>query len=405
MFEIVRGTARLVAARWPALLAIFLAGWIVNFEVIRFAGFMAKFDPLYGYLILPVAILARVISYVAMFLVLRPAMRGFSQLEGEIDAGVADARRGRMADVLASSILPFFVVFATWGMLQDDWVAYLSSMLDNRSFDDTDAPLEIEVSVITVGIVVVAFVLRLLLKRFADRLPRWFSFLAAYLEAVWIFIAVIIIGELLAGLPAWLESRRIVAFFVDVINGAKEAFAPFAWLWDSIAWLVDQAGTVVVLPLAWLTLAGIVYGKALATAPTMGSVDAPPLAAARAGWARLPGFLRKRLAELAGDFTDRWQPIANSGRLIINAGILAMAFFVLAYAVLDTSTLWLDFGLSRLIGPHEGSFWTASTVPYSLLLDAVVEPLRIALIAAAYDFSLRQLRRDSPALERELATA
>lgn len=362
MREIVGSTLRLYARRWPALVSIFLAGWIANYLLIRFAGWAANLDPLFGQLILPLAILARIASYVGMFLVLRPG-RSF-------------------AEALGTSILPFFIVFATWGLIKDDWVAFSLAQLQQRDFDpENTVPLFIGVTPITVGVVVVAFVLRFLIKRFAARLPKWFSLIAAYLEAVWIFIAIDILGQLLAGVPAWLQSRRVVVWGMEVIETVTAAVPAIGWIRDAAGWLIDQAATLLGLPLAWLTIAGIVYAvTSITTASATGRVVTT--------WQRVPGFLRKRVRELGTDLAGRWHPIANAARLIWRAGVLTMALFVLAYAILDTSGLWLSLGISRVLGPHELQWWMATSAPLSLLVDTIVEPLRIALIAATWGYCL-----------------
>lgn len=351
MLQIVANTFRLLASKWPALVAFFLAGWIANYLLIRFGGYVANIDALYGQLVLPLAVLARVASYVAMFLVLRP-VKSF-------------------AEALGSSILPFFVVFATWGMIHDDWVAFSLAQLQQRKFDGTDPALFIGVTPVTIGVVVAAFVLRLLIKRFAAKLPKWFNFFTAYLEAVWIFIAVDIIAQIVAVVPAWLATRQVVVWGSGIVEQARQAFAPLRFVTDAVVWLIQQAATLIGLPLAWLTLAGIVY--AVVTVP-----KSKPAA----------GFLRKRLTELGTDFAGRWVPIANSARLIWRAGVITMALFVLAYAILDTSSAWLHFGIDRLVGPHELGWWFASDAPLSLVVQLIVEPARICLIAAAWMFCL-----------------
>ncbi len=377
MLYIVRGTLRLYASVWPALVAIFLGGWIANYLLIRFAGFVANIDPLYGQLVLPLAVLARVASYVAMFLVLRPGKS--------------------FVEALGSSILPFLIVFATWGLIKDDWVAFSLAQLEQRDFGpDNVVPLFIGVTPVTIGVVVVAFVLRFVLKRYSKALPGWFNYCATYLEAVWIFIALDILGQLLVDVPAWLQSRRIVAWGIEVLEAAKEAFAPLRWVVDGAAWLADQAGTVIGLPLAWLTLAGIVY--AVSTKPRTASVT---VTAARRRWGAVPVFARKRIAELGSDVAGRWTPIAGAVRLVWRAGAVTMALFVLAYAVLDTSTLWLNFGVNRLLGPHELQWWAASDTPISLVIDLVVEPVRLCLIAATWVYCLTLSKAGRAELELE----
>ncbi len=374
MRAIVTDTVRLYVRHLPALMAFFLAGWAANYLLTRFAGFVANVDPLYGQLVLPLAVLARIASYVAMFLVLRPGKP--------------------FLEALGSSILPFLAVFAAWGLLKDDWVAFSLAQLEQRA--NADVPLFITITPVTVAVVIVAFALRFLLGRYQERLPKWFGFIAAYLEAVWIFIAVDVLSQLVGLVTGWVQTRSVVVWYNGVVEAAREIFAPVGWVADALGWIVSQAAVVLGLPLAWLTLAGIVYAV---TAPR-GGRNARVLAAARR-WARLPRSVRRRATELGSDLAGRWVPIATSVRLLWAGGIVTIGLFVLAYAVLDTSSAWLRFGVERLLGPHELPWWFAVDTTISLVVDAVVEPLRISLIAAAWGFFLARSSRGRDELELE----
>ena len=82
-----------------------------------------------------------------------------------------------------------------------------------------------------------------------------------------------------------------------------------------------------------------------------------------------------------------------------------MGIYVLAYTVFEAANLWLRLVGVQLIGPHHlNSWWMNFDDMLSFVVSVLVEPLRIALIAAAYDFCLRRLeeRRDSlPGLEAQ----
>lgn len=396
MLSIVTGTLRLFAKRWPALIAIFLAGWIVRFVLIRFAGVLGNIDPLFGMLVLPIAVLARLASYVAMFLILRQAMPTFTTISESKLAGAKNPPQ-RFNQIVGSSILAFFIVFATWNMMRDDFIAYAHSYLEQWNPFDPAATsgrgtvFTFEPSVMTISVVIAAFILRFLIKRFSERLPGWTSYLAVYLEAVWVFVAVFVIQNVLSVIPQWLSTRTLVVWASDAIESARAAFAPLGWILDAGAWAIDQAGLLIVLPLAWLALAGIVYSNALAMERRSAPVGRV-VAKAQGSYEKVPAYLRKRITMLSGDLIERWRPIADSARLIWRAGILAMALFVLAYAVLDTSSLWLMQGFYGLLGPHELAWWFAVDNQIGLVTEAIVEPLRLCLIAATYDYCLRVMR-------------
>lgn len=376
MRTIVTDTARLVVRNLPALMVFFLAGWALNYLLIRFAGYVANIDPLLGELLLPLAVLVRIASYVAMFLVLRPGKN--------------------FLEALSTSILPFLIVFATWGMLHDDWVGYSLAQLEQRG--DSDVPLFVQLSPVTIAVVVVAFVLRFVLSKYSKKLPRWFGFIGAYLEAVWLFVAVDVLSQLVGLITGWVQTRRVVVWFNELVDAAREAFAPIGWVADVLGWILAQAGTILGLPLAWLTLAGIVYAVT-----TVRRTPHERMVAITRRWARLPRSVRRRLAELGSGLAGRWLPIATSLRLLWAGGIITIGLFVLAYAALDTSTLWLRFGVDRLLGPHELAWWNGSDMMIGLVIDAIVEPLRISLIAAAWGYFLMRSTAGRDQLDREIA--
>ena len=108
MRQVVVLTGRLLLAHWPALVAWFLAGTLGRYIGLEVAGFVGGYSALGGLLLLPVAILAKLVSVVAMFLVLRD---GLPRLGAIAPAPVERAARLRsFRDALLASILPFFAV-------------------------------------------------------------------------------------------------------------------------------------------------------------------------------------------------------------------------------------------------------------------------------------------------------
>jgi hypothetical protein len=62
---ILASTGRSLARHWPAMLAWYLAGVAVHYDIVQVSGIVGAHSATLGMLILPIAILARLISYVA----------------------------------------------------------------------------------------------------------------------------------------------------------------------------------------------------------------------------------------------------------------------------------------------------------------------------------------------------
>lgn len=411
VFSIVTSTVRLAASRWPVLLACYLAGWLARYTVIEIAAVAGTTDALVAFLIMPIAILARLASFIAMFLVLRPGMPAFT----EVLAGGGDSidrttdtpqKSGpSLQDLFLASILPFFAFYAAWQFLQEDTLQYAASALGKinpfSGVDTSAGVLNLQLTWASGAAIVVAYAGRYLLKRYSARLPRWSAVLTVYLEAVWVYLTLFLISTYRTDLDSWFASRKAAFWVADLRSTVGEFFAPIGHAWDAVAWAIGEAGALVLLPVAWLALAGIVYGRALSTEPLVLRVPQNPyLHGVRSRYARVPQAVSRRVADIGGDFVGRWKPLANALTLVWRAGVVPMGIFVLAYTVLEAAGSWMMFGAIQLIGAHDLVMWwmhVDGTVIFAI--EVVLEPLRICLIAAAYDYCLRRLgeRREAAA--------
>ena len=400
-------TLRLVAAHWPALLAWYLAGWLARYLIIELASYFGATSALIGLLILPLAALARLGSFIAMFLVLRPSMPAFQELRrlgrGTEEPDGAETGRRRVTEIVLTSILPFFTFYAAWQFLSVDVQQYATGSLQNinpfqTGVDRSGAVLNVRLDVWSVGVIVVAFAGRTLLKRYRPKLPAWTSVVAVYCEAVWIYIALYFINSYVAQFTGWIQGRAAVQWYESARAAALEVVHPIGVAWGAIEWAIDRTGGLVLLPLAWLTLAGIVYGRALAAPKIAYRPKNVYYTGARKRIDGLPGQLRRRLAELGDGVTGRFKPIVSAFLLIWRAGAAPMGLFVLGYTVIEAASSWLLLAGVRLIGPHDlDSWWMPFDDILVFVVGVIVEPLRLCLIAAAYDFCLRRLeeRRDA----------
>jgi hypothetical protein len=79
-----------------------------------------------------------------------------------------------------------------------------------------------------------------------------------------------------------------------------------------------------------------------------------------------------------------------SGRLILRSGIGNLGIFLVAYALLFALTQWVSRWVFEAIGGHDIGFWLIANDVASLVMTAVTEPVRVALLAAAFGYCLER---------------
>jgi hypothetical protein len=388
---------RLLLRHWPALLALYVGAILARYAVIELAGFVGAYSAVAGSLLFPLAILARLAALVAMLLVLRDGMRELLAI-APLPADAA-ARRRSFVDALLAGILPFFAFYAAWGYLREDAAAYSSRVLEVSTGLDFVAIVEertqegdglagmITLTPVTVAIMVAAFVLRWLWKRHREQLPGGLAVGALYLEVVWVYIAVDLISGVLAQVAAWVDTRQAMVWLEDLRATIASAFVPLAWVWEGVEWLLGEVGGIVLLPLAWLTIAGVVYGRAVAPEPVASALlRGEVVDRVRTGWRSLPGRVRARLADVWADIASRFTPITRTLGLMWRAGPVLIGGYILLYTVLLLLEGTAEWGLLRIIGPQDlDDFWFVNDELIFLIVPVLMEPLRIALVASAYD--------------------
>ncbi|MDJ1113142.1 hypothetical protein [Microbacterium dauci] len=391
---------RLLVAHWPALVAWFLIGTLGRYVGLEVAGFVGGYSALGGILILPLAILAKLVSVVAMFLVLRD---GMVRLGVIAPAPTERAERRRaFRDAMLSSVLPFIAVYAALGFLREDVAAYLDTALQvkiGREFTEivtgVDADTAGTVDALewepwTIAVVVLAFAGRWAWTRWHARLPRWTALAATYLEGLWVFLAAYFVGEAIGQVTGWVDSRQAISWLGDARAWVGDLFAPLGWAWDGIGWLLGELGGLLGVPLAWLAIAGIVYGQAVA--PQGVQWRGELVERARERYGTVPQRLRRRLNDLGARAGSRFVPVWRAMVLMWRSGPILIGGYVLAYWLVILGEQWLRFGLIRLIGPQDFyEFWRVFGVAVLMLVPIVIEPIRTVVIASAYDATVGAL--------------
>lgn len=402
MLGILTTTGRVLMRHWPALMAWYLAGVLVQYVIGQVAGFIGASSATLGFLVLPIGILARLISLVAMFLVLRDGLRNLQEVAPLPEEPVE--RRRTFLSALLAGILPFFAVYWAQGLLREDVNAYSSRALEVRSgiiftasvngdapVGDQDTVLNLPFNVWTVAIIVIAFAGRWAWSKWSAKLSTWLSPVAVYFEVVWVFFSVILLGDLFDSIKAWVDSRAAMAFLEDLREQILNAVAPLRWLWEAIGWVLTEAGPVLLAPLAWLTIAGVVFGQAIVAEKLR--VENQLISRFRQHAAVIPNPVVRRLKDLGDELGARFRPIGRAILLMWRAGPLLVASYALVYVVVKALESYLSLGITRLIGPHEFLTWAIILPVVSIVPLLVIEPLRIAVISGAYDATLGRLRR------------
>ncbi|WP_248174777.1 MULTISPECIES: hypothetical protein [unclassified Microbacterium] len=394
-------TWRLLARHWPALLAWYLAGTLGRYIGLEVAGYVGGYTALGGMLLLPLAILAKLISIVAMFLTLRDGMVRL----GAIAPPPTDplARRRAFSDALLSSILPFMAVYAALGFMRDDVATYLDtalqvqsgrsiygSIVERTTVDISGSVDQLTWEPWTLAVVVLAFAGRWAWGRWRAALPRWTAVPATYLEGLWVFLATYFVGEALGEITTWVQSRRAIAWLGDIRATVGEWFAPVGWAWDAIGAILGEIGGLIGEPLAWLTIAGVVYGQAVA--PQGVQFQGALVRRARERYGAVPQRLRRRLADLGSGVGSRFQPIWRALVLMWRGGPILIGGYVLAYVLLMLLQELLRIAVFRAVGPQDVyEFWRAAGGALLLIAPLVIEPIRTALVAGAYDATVGAL--------------
>lgn len=402
MFSAIRDFARVLAWHAPAMLAWFLGGQLVHTYWIQFAGFIGGSSAIGGMLLMPVALMAQLVSYVAMFLVARDALRHYRALVPA--AQTPEESRREFVDALLAAMLPFTAFYAAQGFLRRDMAAYDSEAqaeITNQSwnawalgvdFDSTGRGTDIGLTPLGIGLLVLAFALRTIWDRVDDRLPRWLTPVGVYLEAVWIYLGATIVVDLLGHITGWIDTRVGAVWLADIAAWFAAHLAIVATVWNVVVNLVGQVITVTAQPLAWLVVAGTIYGRAIAPEKLPVRPRGKRLRLARARYRRLPAGVRRRISELFAPLVSKFAPLGNAVTMMFRAGPLLIAGYVVAYALWQYGAAWFRIGVFQAVGPLDPfGPWQHALPLLAIALAAIVETVRVALTAAGYDSVLGRL--------------
>ena len=367
MLTALRTFGRILVQHWPLMAAWFLAGEAVHQTLVQLAGFIGGYTTLGGLLVLPLAVAARLIAYVAMYLTVRPSLPHVEAMPGY---------RAFVGAILASA-LPFFAFYSAWGMLTADFTEFanvaIAIAFGETGYDEqlTDRGGLVSVGVLPVAVLIVALAARMLLTRFRERLPAWTLGVAAYAEVLWTFMLVTLVSQWWAGARSWFDGAVAVTWLQGIGDWFAVHLAAVAVVWEAGVWLVGILVAALLVPAAWLAVAGVIYGTSFDTAP----------ATVRRGLDALRGTAATVSRSLLNRLESLWAAIA----VIWRGGPMLFGGVVCAYALWSLAEHWGSRGVLALIGGHGSDFWEAFLPLILVGAAAVFESLRVAVVATAYD--------------------
>lgn len=370
MSQALRTFGRIVARHWPALMAWYLGGEALHRVLVELAGFVGGHTTLGGLLLLPLAVAARLVSYVAMYLTVRPSL---PHSRREDAGGIREFGSATLA-----AILPFFAFYTAWGLLDVDQIDFFriasAIALADSGYDLAqigDRGGLIAVGVLPVTVLVVALVARLLFTRFAERLPRWTVILATYAEVLWTFMLFTLVARWWNGVLGWFADRQAVGWLQSFGDWFAANLQPVATVWEGATWLFGILVAALIVPAAWLTVAGVIFGTTFDSTPSFGRWGG---GAARGAAMSVARTLVMRLEGLWAAVTVIWR-----------GGPLLFGAYALAYAAWGFAEQAGTRGALLLVGGHESSFWAGFFPLVTVAVAALAEPLRVAIVATAYD--------------------
>jgi hypothetical protein len=339
----------------------------------------------------------------------------------ETEETVDPTHRG-LLELLAATLLPLVAVWSAWGFF-DDQVGQLSAtFLVQNGTQSQFFHLGIHEWHTYLPALVILVVLRRLFQAADDRWPsRPVKLAQVWAEAFFVLLTVVATPYAYAEVKLWFKERRFFYWSLDWWDGLKDFFAgihvpipagiEFLWgfFWESL-WPLFKLG--VAEPLTWLAITIVVFGHRVLSS---GGVFQGTRLERRLG-GREDGAPQNRFVALTykapdlvlGGLREKFYPALNAFRLLARVGPVFLGVVCMVYTFWLLGDDWVFVFFQRLLGIR-GQYWGLMTHEIAQFAkNLIFEPLRIALLAAAFDLCISvgsQRRAEAAAVADEKAEA
>ncbi|WP_248962508.1 hypothetical protein [Sphaerisporangium perillae] len=354
-------------------------------------------------LVFIIMVMASLIVTVGMFHSVRGALWEMRarRADGEEDEGFVGA--------ISRVILPFAVLYLSWGWHVDDVREFLNTDikrqsgeqgylgawggLDGSSGAGTAEGLTSLNFNLTLAIMIAAFVGRYIFTVWYERRgARQAAFAVAFCELSFFYYG----AQVIVSRGSWVSSREAYTWWDTLVEGLRSSIPGWDAFWGLVGAIKPYAADALLLPAIWLTVAILVYGAYAEDTTTVIKGTRLETTAAQAGQAlneRTHSLTRQTLTRFFGRW-GHWVPLVHTVRLTVRAGAPLFGLFVLCFAAIQVGEGYARRGLEYLAGTdHPILYWDVIFVPINFVVDFGLTVLTTCLLAATFDVAAGAERR------------
>lgn len=416
-FAVVIDGLRLAGRHLPVLLTIYLFGAAVHGGIIWLSVNVSNDWALPAQLIMPLAPIATLVALILMLRTLSPSL-GWADF-GASEGTSPGRRMGQRIGLLASLLVPFLTVYSAQGFLQRDREQFINMAAVNEFRERADffygggGPdrFLIGSKAVILGVIIGAFVLRRLINHFdlAER-SAGVGVVAAYVEIFWMFSLATWAASLVELFDEWRNSRAFTVWVLDAWQRVVELLgpvgAPVKAVVDWAVGILSNGTDLVVIPIAWLTVGAVAYGRR--SVVTGDGTELPAgrwsgrwsarVSAVRDRTARVPEPIRRVGRNATADVRDRFRSFTDGVKVLMVAGFVPMLMFCVVFAVAKLAERGVGELLRLLRGPVVVQSGLAIEPWLGVLRTGAYTVLLVGLIAAAIDRIVRRRAESDSAL-------